>query len=252
MSVVLFSSEETPTPTPVPQTGQQGPLPFLEFCGVEVANAARTIEYLRNGLGDTVAGHWMIGDGDLCPALYTDTFISPALDPAPWYDASEPGSSSFLGIVLTGISGYGGTVQRTMTARPGGLQGVSFQAQRRSGRVWEFKGGLISADDVGAEYGLRWLISTLENTACDTCSTCYLVVKLACPPDSDPSVGEWISYEVALTEGPRETTFVAPGQALGVLGGCRDLIMVEWTMVAGNPLLYKRRVECMPPTLLQD
>jgi hypothetical protein len=42
--------------------------------------------------------------------------------------------------------------------------------------------------------------------------TCDLTVRLVCPPDdcTDDSLGEWVSYEVALVDGPKETEPWAP------------------------------------------
>jgi hypothetical protein len=93
----------------------QGPLPYLEWCGVEVANVARTLSYLRRGLGNTMQGHWILGGGEVCGVLYRlnggdcllpDVFVSPTADPAPWYDPDEPGAATFLGVILTDITGY--------------------------------------------------------------------------------------------------------------------------------------------------
>lgn len=243
---------------------QQGPLPYLRYCGVEVANAARTIEYLRNGLGDTMQGHWELGDGTLCSALYRvdglspdctpATFVSPVTDPAPWYDPAEPGAESFLGAVLLGIKGYDSTVQRTVTQRLGALGGGIFGRPTRKPREWKFRAALVSADDAGAEYGLRWLTNTLKSSECLGCATCYLAVRIVCPPGdcSDDDLGEWVSYDAALTEGPYEVEQFSPGATRDVLGGCRDFTIVEWTVVAGNALLYKPPITCFEATITQD
>lgn len=233
----------------------QGPLPYAAYCGVEVGNAARTFEYLRNGLG---SDHWELGDGPLCGVLYRlnggtcmapEVFVSPAADPAPWYDAAEPGAPSFLGVVLLDLSGYDSTITRVVSPRIQGLGGASFSGQRRTPRTWKFRAALISADDDGAEYGLRWLTHVLETTACASCDTCDLTVRLVCPPAdcSDDTRGEWISYDVALTEGPKEVETWAPRPSpmQDILAGCRDVVIVEWSMVAGNPFLYKRPIECL-------
>lgn len=240
---------------------QQGPLPFLNFCGIEIANAARTVEYLRNGLGDTMQGHWELGDGALCSVLYrlgsgcTPTaFVSPAADPAPWWNAAEPGAEDFLGFVLLKIDGYDSTLNRGYTNRLNSLGGAVFAQQNRQGRVWKFRAAMISASDAGAEYGLRWLTQTLQTTACDTCGSCQLSVRLVCPPGdcSDEDLGEWMSYEVALVDGPHEVEQRSPGAPADTLAGCRDFVILEWTMVAGNPLLYKPSVPLMDVTIEQS
>lgn len=241
----------------------QGPLAYLSVSGVETANAARTLAYMRQGLADTMQGHWVIGVGDLCGVLYRlnggdcvtpDVFVSPQADPAPWYDANEPGSATFLGVVLLDMDGFDSTLTRVVTNRIQGLGGASFSGQRRNPRTWKFQAALVSADDAGAEYGLRWLTSALKTSECDSCATGDLTVFLACPPEdcADETLGMWTSYDVVLDSGPFETEKWAPKPASlqGVLGGCRDFVVVEWTMTAGNPFLYKPAEVCLEAEIL--
>lgn len=231
---------------------QNGPLPYLSFAGIEVANAARVLSYLRNGLGNSMQGHWELSNTDVASVLYRlnggtclspDVFRSPALDPAPWYDPTEPGSATFLGMVLMPYSGYDGQVKRNVTQRMGGLGGGVASAQYRQPRTWTFKGVLVSADDAGAEFGLRWLTSVLETGDCDTCLTSSMIVRLVSPPDdcSDDTLGEWFAYQSVLTAGPTETDAASPP----AMGGCRDWVDVEFTIVSANPYLYKRPEVCL-------
>lgn len=241
----------------------QGPLPVLHYCGVEIANAARTVEYLKGGLANTMQGHWDVDGGGLCGVLYRmnggtcfvpEVFINPSVDPAPWHDATEPGSAEFLGLVLLDITGYDSTLTRVVTPRIQGLGGASFSGQRRGPRVWKFRAAMVSGSDAGAEYGLRWLTSALETSGCSTCATCELTVRLSCPPDdcSDDTVGEWVSYDAALSEGPFEVEKWAPSVSSmeDTMAGCRDLVIVEWVMTAGNPFLYKPVEACLAPETL--
>lgn len=237
-----------------------GPLPYLSWCGVEVGNAARTVEYLRLGLGATLQGHWELGPGQICPVLYKQNGIaavyqSPALDPAPWYDASEPGAASFLGFVLLDLAGYDSTLTRLVTPRNNSFGGGTFGGQHRNPRTWKFRGALISADDAGAEFGLRWLSSLLQANPCDTCDTCSLDIRLVCPPanGSNDDLGHWFSYDVALIDGPHEVEQFGPAKLRpdpDTLAGCRDWVTVEFTIAAGNPYLYKPPVLCLPPTIV--
>jgi hypothetical protein len=242
-----------------------GPLPFLNFCGLEIANSARTLEYLRAGLGNTTFGHWEVGNGQLCSVLYRqnggtcavpDKYKTPALDPAPWYDAKEPGSSQFLGLALLDIQGWDSTLYRATAPRLTAMGGGTFGGQHRNLRPWKFRGVLVSSGDVGAEYGLRWLTDVLQASACDTCSTCSMSVRLTCPPAdcSDDTQGEWFSYEVALIDGPHEVEPWGPSRMRtdsDVLAGCRDYVTVEFTLAAGNPYLYKRPKACLSATMTQ-
>lgn len=241
-----------------------GPLPWLAFAGTEIANAARTLSYLRRGLANTQQGHWELGPGDVCSVLYRGgggnptpgKFLSPGADPAPWYDPTEPGSATFLGLVLLDIQGYDSTIYRTVSNRLGGLGGATFSKQHRRPRAWKFRGALVSADDAGAEYGLRWLTSALQ-AGCDGCALSSLSVRLACPPDnaSNDSLGLWTSYDAALTDGPNEVEPWSPRRQAAdadVLAGCRDYVIVEFTLTAGNPFLYKPPVKCFGFTLTQN
>lgn len=231
--------------------GQQGPLPYLNFCGTEVSNGARVVGYLRRGLG---GDGWELGPGNPCGVLYRldgascaspHAFVSPQADPAPWYDAAEPGSRTFLGFHLLDVKGYDSTIERGISQRVNALGGGVFGGQTRTPRTWKFRAAMISADDAGAEYGLRWLTQALQASECDSCSTCELTVRLACPPEncSNDQLGEWISYDAALVDGPHEVDSRGPGvpaEMQDALGGCREFVLVEWTMVAANPFLYKR------------
>lgn len=234
-----------------PPNDGRGPLPWLEFCGVEVGNSARTLAYLRNGLADKMTGHWELGNADECGVLYrlngaacgsTNNFVSPVADPAPWYDARDRGSAQFLGLVMLDIQGYDSTIKRAVTNRISGLGGGFFGQQNREPRLWKFRGVLISSGGAGAEYGLRWLTHVLQ-ASCDPCTTCDLKVRLFCPPEdcSDDQAGQRISYDVALVDGPHEVEPWGPRRSsytTDTLAGARDYVTVEFTVAAANPFLY--------------
>lgn len=242
----------------------QGPLPYLKFCDVEIANAARTLSYMRNGLGDTSQGRWVLGDGDLCGVLYRvnggdclspDIYASPAADPAPWYDPNEAASEKFLGLVMLDIdANWPSARTRVVTPRIGGLGGASFSGERRAPRTFKFRAAMVSADDQGAEYGERWLESALGATECDTCASCEMTLRMACPDGdcSDDTVGQWTWYDVVLTEGPQEVEKWSPRPSTfdDTMAGCRDIVVLEWTMVAGNPRRYKPSAECLPAEVI--
>jgi len=143
---------------------------------------------------------------------------------------------------MLGIQGYDSTITRTVTPKVQGLGGGTFMQQTRVPRTWKFRAALISADAAGADYGLRWLTNVLSATSCGPCQLCNLSVRMYCPPQdgSDDDAGLRISYDVALVDGPHEVEQFAPRPAdlQDSLAGCRDLIVVEWTMAAGNPYLY--------------
>lgn len=241
--------------------GASGPLPYLEWCGTELANAARTIEYLRLGLADSAQGYWDLGEGDLCQVLYRDAAFDvqpasgPAGDPAPWYDPTERGSSSFLGMVLLAVEGYDSTLQRTVP-QVGRISPRSASGQSRRSRTWKFRGALVSADSSGAEYGLRWLTDVLQASQCDTCAACDLTVRLVCPPadGSNDALGRWTSHEAVLVSGPSEVEQFAPRpQTLeNTLAGCRTVTVVEFEIATGNPWLYREPERYLDPVTVGD
>lgn len=238
----------------------QGPLPYLLVSDVEIANAARTFEYARAGLG--MNGRWAFGTGNLCGVLYRietvgcvpATFVSPAADPAPWFDPNDVASEEFLGLIMLGLRGYDSTITRVVTPRIQGLGGASFSGQRRNPREWKFRAAMLSASDAGADYGLRWLTAALESSFCDSCGDGYLAVRLVCPDDdcSNDSEGLRFSYDVVLTEGPLEVEQWSPRPSSfeDTMAGCRDVVIVEWTMVAGNPFLYHAIEDCTDATII--
>lgn len=228
-------------------------------CGKGVlsdANAARFATFLTppdcssfpEGIQTTAVWEAINSDYETCMS-----FISPVVDPAPWYDATEPGSADFLGLILLDLSGYDSVITRSVAQKMSGLGGGSLSRQYRIPRTWKFQAAMISSSDAGAEYGLRWLNHVLQASECDACSGCDVTVRLVCPADdgSDDSQGEWISYSCALTDGPRETDQYSPGVPSDTMGGCRDVVIVEWTMVAENPWLYKAPVACSSGTITQ-
>ncbi len=241
---------------------QQGPLPYLNVGGIEIANAARTLSYLRAGLGDTIKGVWELQAGDVCSVLYRlggspVTFVSPSADPAPWYDSSEPGASEFLGLILLDMKGYDSILTRSVTSRVDTFGGGQLGGQQRKPRVWNFRAALISNGDAGAEYGLRWLTHILIRP-CVGCNGTYLKVRITCPPEDTFSddQGEWTSYDVALTAGPTEVDPWGPGRRSSqqdTLGACRDIAIIEFQLTAANPYLYKAAEACLAssPTLME-
>lgn len=227
---------------------QHGPLPYVHFAGVEVANAARTLEYLRNGLGNTCDGHWDIESDTLCDVLYHAlngtplTYVSPSADPAPWYDAAEPGAADFLGVVLLDMRGWDSTIARTVAQKPTVFGGGYPLGVQHKPRDWSFRAALISASDAGAEYGLRWLTDALSGGACAPCDSGTLLTRLTCPPEDSTTDGLLTSYETVLTEGPKEVDPWGPTKRPSLqdtMGGGREFVIVEWKMVSGNSYLYR-------------
>lgn len=193
-------------------------------------------------------GHWDVAGGGLCGVLYRtvsgtctlpEVFTSPTADPAPWYDAAEPGSSDFLGLVLLDLTGYDSTVTRVATNRIQGFGGATFSGMRRKPRVWKFRAAMVSASDAGAEYGLRWLTSVLESSACDSCASCDLTVKLSCPPVT-PATNDPNTVLLLHANGTdTSTTFIDSSQYGHVLTAHGDAqIDTSWSKFGGASALF--------------
>lgn len=235
---------------------------FLELDGVEISNGARTIQYLRNGLG---SDHFQVGEGctchvltsEICPSAETPAqcFVSPAADPAPWYDPDVPESADFLGVLIKDVRPwFDGQAARNITPRISGLGGASIGPLHPTPRTLQTPATLIAGSCAGMEYGRRWLQAMLARL-CDPCQLSVARVRSFCPdPDTlDLTEGEWFVYEVGLVAGMTGTLEQdAFGQAsfAGGDGGCCDFMEGSLTLLAGNPYLYKRDVLCNGPLSL--
>jgi hypothetical protein len=235
---------------------------FLELDGLELSNGARTIQYLRNGLG---GDRWQIGEGCSCHVLTTewcpsaagpeDCFVAPNVDPAPWYDASVPESAEFLGVLIKDLRPwFDGQAQRNVTPRISGLGGASIGPLFMTPRDLPVPATLIASSCAGMEYGRRWLQYQLARL-CDPCALSVARIRSYCPAadGSDDTAGEWFVYEVGLTSGMSDTL---QSDAFGMASfaggdeGCCDFVEANFTLLAGNPYLYKRTVTCQAATPL--
>lgn len=240
--------------------------PYLLWNGDELVDALRTLTYLRRGLGgsgwevavDPTAGSGpgtttIIDDiyvdvyddvyggtavttydpfwtGSLaCYCALTDTgpYVSPADDPAPWYDPARPESGDFLGfwpdVELLNPA------KRVVTSRSSG--GGSVSALGVGPRLVQVTGLLYAGSKAGMDWGELWLKQVLAGT--DGCDGDTLTLLPTCPPDDvdDPSTYLRELRHVALVDGP---TF-------GDAGVHRDVAQtVAFQLAAGDP--YLRRV----------
>lgn len=227
---------------------------YLEVNGIEIANGARTNAYIARGLAGPF---WQVGTGCDCSVLWREydcetpeaCFVSPAWDPAPWYNPAIPASAKFLGVLIPDLHAwFDGLANRAVTPRASGLGGASLGPMHDDPRPLLTEGWLVAEDAAGIEYGRRWLQYVLGQ-ACDPCNLAIARIRSHCPPEdaSDDTEGEWFSYEVGLTTGVKYTGGQStPG---GALWGCDNMMPVAWTLETGIPYLYKRDLVCTSGSL---
>lgn len=223
---------------------------------VEISNGARTTQYLRLGLGGLGFQVGPAAGGCDCSIQWRDLgcdsqeecFISPADDPAPWYDPTDPASGDFLGMLIPDMRAwFNGLAQRNVTNRLSGLGGASLGPMHQDPRPLPAAATLCARNQPGIEYGRRWLQQVLS-ALCDPCALSIAELRSYCPPcdGSDDNAGMWLVYEVGLTAGHQIS--VNPPAGGGPIG-CQQIMPIELTLTAGNPFLYKPPVVCIEASL---
>lgn len=218
---------------------------WLAVDGVEVANWARTYEYLNAGLAGTGVS---VNEACTCQMLYDPNntgidavFQDPVMDNAPWNDPQRSESIQFLGIIVRNVQVIPQTA-RSSTTVPGRFGGSVLTPQASGGMRIQVDATLVSASKSGADYGEEWLRGILADPECDTCGTSTVEVRTSCPPDdgSDPNLGYWIAYRAGVTDGPTMG-------AQDVLGNLTD---VSWTWTSAEAYLYKPPSAAFPATII--
>lgn len=231
---------------------------WLVFAGTEIINNSRTATYAGQQ-GMPVHCHCR----DLRASLGHAPYTNPANDRAPWYDESAPESRWFHGLVGLEITGASGTtIERDVAEYLG--DGGALGSARHATRELTVRAVAMAGTQAALSYGISWLSTVLEGSACATgCSGDTLCVYAACPtrpmlpagPDDDCVAGtdrpdpNWDPitggpngpggdqlvrrlYDVGVLDGiPADT------HAVRVQGGW--LAEVEFTLVAGNPWWWR-------------
>jgi hypothetical protein len=216
---------------------------YLTFAGVELVNDARTAAY-SSALG-------LPGGGcEDCPPLagaLGTVYVSPAADPAPWYDPAVAASGEFAGLVVQAIDGVGGTGTRNVTplARGGGVVGPHYQRPKELTLTLL----LLASTQQGAAYGAAWLARQLRGRECsvlapeytrlDTgrvCGSDTLCMFTGCPLTAANTDDYRVTlYDVGVTSGPE----IIRTQIVGDPGACQlSVSELEVTFTAGDPSWY--------------
>lgn len=231
---------------------------YLDFAGTEIINSARATAYARGaGLpvqcSECTTLHLALGD---------DPYTAPNVDTAPWYDASQPESGQFLGVMGMGVAGISAsTVTRTPVALVG--DGSAVGAARRAHREVAFTVALIARGDRGLSYGMEWLAAALQGASCGATGVCdgnEMCMFSACPTERvgtvdclSGDVTEVITEEEDGTLGDAELRHlfdvaVLEGPTLGevrYLSGGFLWADVTFTLIAGKPFIFREPVQTL-------
>lgn len=232
------------------------------FAGTEIASRTRVQAYAAG------RGALVFTPGCVCiapGAIADDPYVSPAADPAPWYDPDEPESARFGGVWVESVEGLSdASTSRNVTQRIGAGSVVS--QGRYGSKTLTFTAWLFAADCCAADYGLRWLNAALF-TACSTCEGDDLCFLSCCPsqvPAESPGAaqgpdGKWWDTPSRIRT-MKSTSLIAGPTVITRAGGCHDgqpcgqgesfrpMIQVQWTMDA-DPLVWREPVEVSPETV---
>lgn len=156
---------------------------YLELAGTEIASNARVAAYMS-------AGDVWLKQGCFCEtipeAVGDDPYTTPADDPAPWFDPSDPRSARFAGLWIETVEGLlDSPIERSVTQRVG--DGATVSCARASNKTLTVTGWLFAQDECGADYGMLWLRSALLGARCSGCAGDDLCLFACCP---DPETGE--------------------------------------------------------------
>lgn len=212
--------------------------------GIEVWNTGRLQAYLTNVGSPFTTGPGICTCDSLTPeilGLGFSAYQTPALDPAPWFDADYDHSGEYLGFLPLSVAGVDDNPRgRAVSTAVGG--GGVFGPVRQLPRSITVTGVIIGTTCCGAEYGLHYLSEVLSGCTGEACDgDCFNMY--ACCPDGETLTADQFNAKyrrtfrrTALVSGP--TVVRRDGTGVCASGGCAgggDMITVEFVLVAANP-----------------
>lgn len=153
--------------------------------GTEVVNVARTMAYIAAGYGqpgvdfDTPVAYEGVGEA------LGETYRTPVLDEAPWFDAARPETWGFAGVLPLSVDNLDGTTRAAAVVENIGPGGV-VQKARRGTRTIPVSALLVGDSAAAVDAGLDWLTSVLERTCEDPGPAQLSAYKVKpCPVDGE-------------------------------------------------------------------
>jgi hypothetical protein len=201
----------------------------MRYGTVEIANATRTLAYIRTSIpGATVSTN---GDCD-CEAIDDGPYTDPATDDTDWYEPTWPESADFLGITLDPMTFLPGW-QRPVSQRPNG--GATIGTPRLPGRTLAVSGIMWATSLAGMAWGERWLTEALHAGCGDGCCTADICVYPTCPP-AGACADDYLRTirDAALVDGP---TFSAVIDERCVAQGVAFQMTSSFGFLFSEPLL---------------
>lgn len=215
---------------------------YLVFGGTEIANTARTAAYMHGTGSDTLIGPGACHCATIPQAVDDPDYIAPDVDPAPWYDPSDPRSAGFGGLWVEKIDGLtDSTMEREVSQRIG--DGAVVSCPRYGSRTLTVTGWLFAQDECSAEYGRAWLNAALRGAACSDCTGNDLCLLVCCPVDAADTDNQLRTLKRAQAlSGAKVLRKAASPNSRGCATGMRPIMQVEF-QISTDPSFWRQPVE---------
>lgn len=228
-------------------TGHSG---WLCLGGAEIANQARAFAYAQSG----ECPSWSVKACDSCgpemAVALEDTdgvYTTPAADPAPWFDATEPQSGDFYGLYVLSVDNLGpGRITRDVTARASGY-GSFLGPEVFNSPTVIVTGVLMGKTACAVDFGMRWLGTVLRGPACaDGCTGEDLTFLNCCPTWTADPVAD-IEPHLRTLKGVKLTASPVITDLIGDSCSCHpdsaDMVQVQFALTASEPCVFRPPVE---------
>lgn len=225
---------------------------WLQLGSNEIANSARVVSYMRNGIKNSSTEIVTDDSWPLLPVWLgrTQVWDTPATDDdCPWFDYSQPASGQFAGVWPLRVDGLDSTPLERETME-GAVAGGGFGVKRTPPRKIEVEAVLVASTPAGLQYGLAWLGAALrgENCSDDEAPRRLQFLESAPPvvpeatPDETRAAGDErlrMIADVALTEAIKVDETFSPWSEEH-RGAC--CAKVTFTLTAGVPWVWRNPI----------